>query len=49
MFGWEKIGRMENRGRKIGWKMLFSTVWEGKENAKDRKPGWQFSLLGPKF
>ena len=31
-----KIGRMENRERKIGWKMLFSTVWLGKENRGDK-------------
>ena len=31
-----KIGRMENRERKIGWKMLFSTVWLGKENRGEK-------------
>ena len=40
---------MKNRGRKIGWKMLFSTVWLGKENEKDRKPGRKFSLLSLHF
>ena len=44
-----KTGKMKNRGRKIGWKMLFSTVWLGKENKKDRKPGRKFSLLSPHF
>ena len=40
---------MENRGMKIGWKTVFSTVWQKKENAEDRKPGRKFSLLGPQF
>ena len=31
-----KIGRMENRERKIGWKMLFSTIWLGKENRGEK-------------
>ena len=44
-----KTGRMENRERKIGWKMLFSTVWLGKENRKNRKPRRKFSLPGPLF
>ena len=44
-----KIVRMENRGMKIGWKTVFSTVWQKKENAEDRKPGRKFSLLGPQF
>ena len=26
MFGWVKIGRMKNRERKIGWKMVYFTV-----------------------
>ena len=34
---------------KIGWKTVFSTVWQKKENAEDRKPGRKFSLLGPQF
>ena len=46
---WVKIGRMENRGRKIGWKTLFSTVWLEKENWEDRKLGRNFSLPGPYF
>ena len=29
--------------------MLFSTVWLGKENGEDRKPGREFSLPGPQF
>ena len=44
-----KTGRMENRERKIGRKMLFFTVWLGKENGKDRNPGRKFSLPGPQF
>ena len=36
-----KIGRMENRGRKIGWKTVFST--------KEGKPERKFSLPGPQF
>ena len=44
-----KIGRMENREGKIWWKMLFSTVWLGKENREERKSRRKFSLLGPHF
>ena len=44
-----KIGRMKNKGRKIGWKTLFSTVWQKKENVEDGKPGKNFSLPGPQF
>ena len=44
-----KIGRMENRGRKIGWKTVFSTVWQKKENREEEKPRRKFSLLGPQF
>ena len=32
-----KTGKMENRKRKIWWKMLFSTIWLRKENKRDRK------------
>ena len=32
-----KTERMENRKRKIVWKMLFSTVWLRKENRRDQK------------
>ena len=42
-----KTGRMENRERKIGRKILFSTVWLGKENGEDIKPGRNFSLPSP--
>ena len=35
---------MENIGRKIGWKTVFSTVWQKKENGKEGKPGRKFSL-----
>ena len=38
-----KIGRMENRGRKIGWKTVFSTVWQKKENIEEEKSGRKFS------
>ena len=44
-----KIGRMENRGRKIGWKIVFSTVWQKKENVEGGKPGRKFSLTSPEF
>ena len=44
-----KTGRIENRKRKIEWKMLLSTVWLRKENRRDRKQGRKFSLLGPLF
>ena len=40
---------MENKWRKIGWKIVFFTVWQKKENAKDGKPGRKFSLLSPQF
>ena len=40
-----KIGRMENRGRKIGWKTVFFT----KENGEEGIPGRKFSLPGPQF
>ena len=44
-----KTGRMENRGRKIGWKMMFSTVWLVKENGEEGKPWKKFSLPSPHF
>ena len=44
MFGWG-----ENRERKIGWKMLFFTVWLRKKNRRDRKEERKFSLLDPPF
>ena len=44
-----KIERMENIGRKIGWKTVFSTVWQRRENGEEGKLGRKFSLLGPQF
>ena len=44
-----KTGRMENKERKIWWKMLFSTVWLEKENGEDKKPERKFSLPSPLF
>ena len=44
-----KIGRMENRGRKIGWKTVFFTVWQKKENGEEGIPGRKFFLLGLQF
>ena len=41
-----KIERMENIGRKIRWKTVFSIVWRAKENADDGKPRRKFSLPG---
>ena len=38
---------MENIGRKIGWKKMFSTVWQKKENGEEGKPRRKFSLSGP--
>ena len=40
---------MENREGKIGWKMLFFTVWLRKESRRDRKQERKFSLLDPPF
>ena len=40
---------MKNRWRKIWWKIVFSTVWQKKENVEDGKPGRNFSLPGPQF
>ena len=48
LVGWI-IGRMEKKGRKIGWKTMFFTVWQKKENAKDGKHGRKFSLPSPQF
>ena len=39
-----KTERMKNKERKIGWKMLFFTVWLRKENKRERKQGRKFSL-----
>ena len=44
-----KIERTENIGRKRGWKTVFSTVWQIRENGEEGKLGRKFSLLGPKF
>ena len=43
------LGRMENIRRKIGWKIVFSTVWQKKENGEEGKLGRKFSLPGPQF
>ena len=32
-----KTGMMENRERKIEWKMTFSLIWFRRENKRDRK------------
>ena len=34
---------MENRRRKIGWKTVFSNVWQKKENEEEGKLGRKFS------
>ena len=44
-----KIERMENIGRKIRWKTVFSIVWQKRENGEEGKPGRKFSLPGPQF
>ena len=44
-----KTRMMKNREKKIGWKMLFSTIWLEKENRKDKKQETKFSPLGPLF
>ena len=36
---------MENIGKKIEWKIMFSTVWHWVENIEDGKLGRKFSLL----
>ena len=33
---------MENKGRKIGWKTIFFTVWQNKENVRMQNPGENF-------
>ena len=43
------LGRMENIQRKSGWKTVFSTVWQKKENTEDGKLERKFSLLGPQI
>ena len=47
MFGWGEFRGMENIGRKIGWKTVFSTVLQKKENWEEGKRRRKFSLLGP--
>ena len=49
MFGWGNNRDDGNKGRKIGWKTVFSTVWYAEENAKDGKPERKFSLPSPQF
>ena len=44
-----KIETMENIGRKIGWKTVFSTVWQKRENGEEGKPEIKFSLSSPQF
>ena len=43
------IGRMENFGWKMGWKTVFSTVWEAKENWDGWKMGWIIFHPGPQL
>ena len=43
------LGRMENIGRKIEWKTVFSTVWQTRENREEGKPGRKFSPSGPQI
>ena len=43
-----KIEMMENRERKIRWKIAFFTVWLRRENKRDRKQGGNFPS-GPIF
>ena len=40
---------MENIEWKIGWKIVFFTVWEREENRKRGKPRRKFSLSGPQI
>ena len=44
-----KTGRMENRERKIRWKMSFFTVWLRKENRRYRKQGEKVFPPKPTF
>ena len=44
-----KTGRMENKEKKIGWKMMFSIIWLVKKNRRYRKQGRKLSPLGPLF
>ena len=43
------LERMENIGKKCGWKTVFSTVWQRVKNTEDEKPGRNFSLSGPQI
>ena len=43
------LERMENIGKKSGWKIVFSTVWQRVKNTEDGKLGRKFSLPGHKF
>ena len=40
---------MENSGWKMVWKIVFSTVWEAKENREDGKSGRKFSSRTHQF
>ena len=48
MFSWGK-NKDDGRGRKIGWKTMFSIVWQKKTNGEEGKLGRKFSLPGPQF
>ena len=43
------LERMENIGKKSGWKTVFSTVWQRVKNTEDGKPVRKFSLPGPQI
>ena len=43
------LGRMENIQRKSGWRIVFSTVWQKKENTEDGKLERKFSLSSPQI
>ena len=43
------IRRMENFGWKMGWKTVFSTIWEAKENWDGWKMGWIIFHPGPQL
>ena len=49
MFGWGENRRIENREKKIEWKMAFSTFWFRRENKRDIKWGKKINPPGPHF